>query len=263
MSEAAEIEAIMRGAGRIALRYFRTVRPRWKASQSYVTDADLDVQAYLREQLAARFPEDGIIAEEKDLREHPRTGSRHWIVDPIDGTAAFVAGLPVWGIGLALVEEADPVAGFFLMPATGDFFHTGAGGAVYRCGEPARMKEPASLHRESVLLSISRLHRSFRLAADYPGKVRNLGSTIAHICYVATGSADAALIGRVHIWDIAPGLAMLKKRGGVLHYVGAGPVSVKELLDGSAARGFMLCGHPAMVRRFARVCLPLADSHRS
>ena len=181
MSRAAEIEAIMQRAGRIALKHFRTARPQWKASRSYVTKADLDVQAYLCEQLAARFPEDGIIAEEEGLRVRPRSGSRYWIVDPIDGTAAFVGGLPVWGVGLALVEDAEPVAGYFLMPATGDFFHTSDGSAVYRCGEPAWMKKPASLHRESVLLSISRLHRHVRLSANYPGKVRNLGSTIAHI----------------------------------------------------------------------------------
>lgn len=259
MPQAAEIEAIMQRAGRIALEHFRTARPRWKASRSYVTEADLDVQAYLCEQLAARFPEDGTIAEEEELRVRPRSGSRYWIIDPIDGTAAFVGGLPVWGVGLALVEDAEPVAGYFLMPATGDFFHAEAGSAVYRCGEPVRTKEPDSLHRESVLLSISRLHRHLRLSSSYPGKVRNLGSTIAHICYVASGSADAALIGRVHIWDLAPGLAMLGNCGGVLHYVGAGPVSVQELLDGSPARGFMLCGHPAMVRRYGAALQPVRD----
>ncbi len=250
----AAIREILDGAGRLALTYFRNVRPVWKASRSYVTEADIAIQSYISDRLMACFPEDGIIAEEKDLRVAPKSGARYWVVDPIDGTASFVAGLPVWGTGLALIEDLEPVAGYFLLPTTGDFFYAESGSAVFRCGEPAQMKDPQSLHRESVLLTISRLHQQVRLQDAYSGKVRSMGSTIAHMCYVATGSADAALLGRVHVWDLAPGLAMLGKNGGVLHYLLTGEqVSVADLLDGSAARSLMLCGHPDMVRRYEGV----------
>jgi fructose-1,6-bisphosphatase/inositol monophosphatase family enzyme len=245
------ITEIITRAGRIALDYFREVKPAWKANMTYVTEADLAVQAYLHRALGDTFPDDGVIAEENDLRKPPAPGNtRTWLVDPIDGTASFSTGLPVWGVALGLVEDGEPAAGFFYAPAVDDLIVTTDGGQVVRNGQPAAIREPAPLHRESSLFIASRLHRHYTVSRDYHGKLRNLGSSAAHLAYVATGSADCALIERVYAWDVASGYAQLRHNGGELRYLDGSPVHLTDLLDGSQMRQPMLGGHPATVAAF-------------
>jgi myo-inositol-1(or 4)-monophosphatase len=250
MFDIALINEIITQAGHIALHHFLEVDPTWKDNQTYVTEADLAVQAFLRETFERHYPNDGFVAEENDVRTAPRSGSRFWVVDPIDGTASFSAGLPVWGVGIGLVEDGQPVAGFFHAPAVDDLFYTTPDGRVLRNGRPVHMRQPGPLHRESSLFIASRLHRYYRVSPDYPGKLRNLGSSIAHLCYIAGGNADAALLERVHIWDIAAGMAMLVLNGGVLHYIDGTPVRLEPLLTGEQVPLPMLGGHPETVAKF-------------
>ncbi len=253
MCEEVGIRTTLVRAGEIAMGHFRRVAPRWKESQSYVTEADLAVQSFLVAWLKAHYPGDGIIAEEEQCRVAPQGSSRYWTVDPIDGTASFVAGLPVWGIGLGLVEAGVPLAGYYYIPMTGDYYCYALGGRVLRNGELAPIKAPAPLHRESLLLSTSGLHRQAALSSAYRGKVRSLGSTIGHMCFVATGSADAALLGRVWLWDLLPGWALLQAAGGILKFLHGPMVDLTDLYDGTQARRLMLCGHPDSVRRYEEV----------
>ena len=253
MSDEAEIRAVLASAGRIAMEHFRKVTPRWKKSRSLVTEADLAVQSFLVEWLQSCHPDDGVIAEEAQYHVPSRRSGRYWTVDPIDGTASFVAGLPVWGIGLGLADAGGPLAGYFYVPMTGDYYCRAPGGPVLRNGERVRMKKPGPLHRESLLLAVSKLHRQAAVSTTYRGKVRSLGSTIGHMCFVAAGSADAALLGRVWIWDLLPGWALLKSTGGILKYLHGPQVRLDDLYDGSRARQLMLCGHPDAVRRYEEV----------
>ena len=253
MDNIEHIKELARSAGAIALGHFRNVTPTWKEDRSYITQADLDVQAYLREALDAAYPDDGIVAEENGLRKLPRRGDRTWVIDPIDGTASFSAGLPIWGISIALVEGSRPTGGVFYIPTVGDLFHTGNDGRVYRNDRPAQLRSPGPFHGETSLLIASRLHRHYTLSRDYPGKLRNLGSTVAHLAYVATGSAEAALVEPVYVWDIAAGMAMLEANGGVLVYIDGTPVDLAPLLDGTRMPQPMLGGSREAVAAFMNV----------
>ncbi len=244
------IKEIITAAGTLALTYFLEVTPAWKENATYVTAADLAVQTYLRERIEEAFPDDGIVAEENDLRKPPGGGDHTWVIDPIDGTASFSAGLPIWGVSIALVDGGHPIAGFFYSPVTRDLFHTAPDGRVYRNDRPMAIREPGPFHRETSLFIASRLHRYYTISRDYPGKLRNLGSSVAHLAYVATGSADAALVERVYVWDIASGMAMLKQNGGVLHYLDGTPVDLVPLLNGDRVPLPMVGGHPQTVAAF-------------
>ena len=217
-------------AGDLAMRFFRNVKPFLKDNKTYVTQADLEVQDFLKQKFMQFYPKVGIVAEENDLIKAPETGDTYFVLDPIDGTAAFVYGLPIWGIALGVITAQKAVAGYFYMPATDDFYYTGNSGAVYRNETVAQLKPFNHSHRESLLLSSSRVHRKFVIDPSYPGKVRNLGSTIAHICYAATGSADVALVSEVNIWDIAAGAAMLFRNGGTASYIDGQPFTFSEAL---------------------------------
>ncbi|MDF1515975.1 MAG: inositol monophosphatase [Anaerolineae bacterium] len=248
------ISSIATSAGDVAMRYYRHVKPTWKENLTYVTDADVAVQAYLKQALDKYFPEDGLVGEENDLRKQPRSGQRFWILDPIDGTAAFTSGFPVWGIAIGLIDHGQPCGGCFYMPATGDLFITTPDGQVLRNGETTRIKQPEPLHRESVLLTISRFHREFTIDPSYTGKVRCLGSAIAHLCYAATGSADAALAGTAgYIWDIAAALPMLALNDGEWRYLNNTPVDIQDLISGNPIPYPLLAGHPKTVQAYQQI----------
>ncbi len=253
LPDAEPVLSMLDEACTVALRFFRRVTPEWKAYTSYVTEADHVVQEKVVKWLDATFPADGLIAEEKNLYKSPARGTRYWVIDPIDGTAGFVRGLPVWGIGLALVQEGVALAGFFAAPVTGERYWALKGRGAFRNGERIQARAPGLLHGESVLLSFSRLHQANLLSPAFPGKVRSLGSTLAHMCYAAGGNCDAALLARVNVWDIAPGLAILNESGGVLRYVHGGPVLLHDLMDGRPARTRMICGHPDAVEGIERL----------
>ena len=254
MYEVDLLQSIATSAGKVAMKYYRHVKPSWKKNHTYVTEADLAVQDYLLQALDKYFPDDGIIGEENDFCKDPVSGNRYWILDPIDGTAAFTSGYPVWGIAMGLIDNDKPVGGCFFMPATSDLFITTPEGQVLRNGESTRIKKPEPLHRESVLLVISRFHREFTLDPQYPGKVRCLGSAIAHLCYAATGSADAALTGpAAYLWDIAAALPMLAVNGGTWVYLSGEAMDIKDLLKGKPMPQPMLGGHPDTIAAYQKI----------
>ncbi|GAK60649.1 inositol-phosphate phosphatase [Candidatus Vecturithrix granuli] len=244
------MQELITSAGQLALTYFRKVTPTWKDNQTYVTDADIAVQEYLKKELEARFPDDGMIAEEQDLSRPPRSGNRYWVIDPIDGTASFARGFPLWGIAIGLVTPAEAIGGFFYLPPTNDFYYTMPDGTVRHNGQIVRIPRPDPFSREAVLLTGARFYRKYAVSQDYPGKIRSLGSTVAHLCYVAAGSADAAFIQRVSLWDLAAGLAMVHQNHGVLEYLDGSLFSLKELLVNHKAPQSMLAGHPDAVKQY-------------
>ncbi|MEJ6747674.1 MAG: inositol monophosphatase family protein, partial [Yoonia sp.] len=99
-------KAITRDAGAFALAFFRNISAldiQSKGVQDMVSNADLEVETFVRTQIAAQFPKDGIVGE-----EHGNVASKSgwtWVIDPIDGTANFVAGIPQWCVILACVQD--------------------------------------------------------------------------------------------------------------------------------------------------------------
>ena len=256
-AEQTAVFAMLDEAEAIALRHFRQVKPQWKASHSYVTEADYEVQDCIISWLNKHHSDDGIIAEERSLHRRPGIGSRSWIIDPIDGTASFVNGFPTWGIGLALVEGYEPVAGFFACPVTRERFWAVKGQGMFRNGEQVSVHSTEHLHSETTLLAFSRTHRASLVRQDFPGKVRSLGSTIAHSAYAAAGSCDTAILAYSMIWDLAPGLIMLEEAGGVMRYPRGRRVSLEDIWDGGPTRHPVLCGHSRTVDLIERQAVNL------
>jgi fructose-1,6-bisphosphatase/inositol monophosphatase family enzyme len=249
----AVIRELITEAGQRAMAYFQKVTPSWKANRTYITDADLAVQAFLREELERRFPDDGLIGEERQLSKAPRHGDRYWVIDPIDGTASFVRGFPLWGIAVGLLTPEKALGGFFYLPKTGDFYYTRTDGSVWHNEQRSGLAPPDPGSREAVLMAGARFHRHYTIAPHYHGKVRSLGSTIAHICYAAVGSADAAFVERTAIWDLAAGLAMVLLNQGVAEYLDGTPVSLAGLLETRKSAQEMLIGHPEAVAYYRDV----------
>ncbi len=248
-----DLKALLLEAGKRAMKHFRNVTPSWKTNNTYVTAADIEVQVFLKTELERRFPDDGMIGEENGLSQEPRAGNRYWIIDPIDGTASFARGFPTWGIAVGLLTPDDALGGFFYMPTTGDLFYTTQDGGVWRNDEQVALPTPDMSSSEALLLAWPKWHTRYTVKPEFTGKIRSLGSTLAHLCYAATGSADAAFINRCPIWDLAAGLAMLFRNGGVLEYVDGTPVTLDALLRQRGASQDMFAGHPDAVASYRKL----------
>lgn len=210
--------ALARGAGEISLKYFRrqpeTSR---KADGSFVTIADREAEAYLRRQIAERFPDDGILGEEEG--EHTGRSGRRWIIDPIDGTFAFVHGVPFYGVLVALEIGDQPAIGVVNIPALNELVSAGTGLGCSFNGEPASVSQVRSLS-EALLLStdfsscdrygfgpaVERLQKGARTS-------RTWGDCYGYVL-VATGRAEVMLDPVMNVWDCAPLLPILEEAGG-------------------------------------------------
>jgi len=209
---------IARGAGEITLQYFRkqpeTSR---KSDGSFVTIADRQAESYLRRRIAERFPDDGILGEEEG--ESQGTSGRRWILDPIDGTFAFVHGVPLYGVLIAVEIDGELSLGVVNMPALGEIVSAAKGLGCFLNGEPARVSRTAEL-KDALLLSTN-----FRMCADYGfGRAAELLQERARTCHtwgdcygyvlVATGRADVMLDPVMNLWDCAPLLPIMEEAGG-------------------------------------------------
>ena len=93
-----------------------------------VTEADLRLADYFQEKLNERFPDHHLFKYDQLNEKYSHEGKRYlWIFDPIEGVANYQAGIPIWGMSVALLDNFWPILGVFYMPATGDIFHARAG----------------------------------------------------------------------------------------------------------------------------------------
>ncbi len=237
-----EVHSWAEEAGAIALRYFNVVEARIKADRSVVTAADEEIEELLRGRIGAAYPGHAIIGEEQGGA--PGETEYLWAIDPVDGTSAFVQGLPVWGISIGLLRRGVPVLGCFYLPLLGEWYEVGIEGPATFNGWPMQAASEGLLASQAWICVPSSSHR--RYSIDYPGKTRSLGAVAAYLCYVARGTAAGALLGRPHLWDIAAGVAILQRAGGDVHLLGSStPVDLRELNGGNISPEPIVAGSPA------------------
>lgn len=209
---------IARGAGDITLQYFRK-RPETstKKDGSYVTIADREAEAYVRRQIAERFPDDGIVGEEEG--ESPGRSGRRWIVDPIDGTFAFVHGVPFYGVLIGLEIDGEASVGVINIPALGELVSAAKGSGCFLNGEPARVSTTARLDDALLLATdFTACERyGFGPASELLQRRAKASRTWGD-CYgyvlVATGRADVMLDPVMNLWDCAALLPIVEEAGG-------------------------------------------------
>lgn len=209
---------LARGAGDITLKYFRkTPETTTKTDGSYVTIADREAEAYMRREINARFPDDGILGEEEG-EMHGRSG-RRWIIDPIDGTFAFVHGVPFYGVLIGVEAEGEMSLGVINIPALDELVSAAKGVGCFLNGEPARVSQTKRLE-DALLLStdFSACERyGFGRAAELL-QARAKTSRTWGDCYgyvlVATGRGDVMLDPVMNLWDCAALLPIMEEAGG-------------------------------------------------
>jgi histidinol-phosphatase len=205
-------------AGRATLAHYQTgIAVETKPDSSPVTAADRAAEQTARQLIAARFPDDAILGEEEG--ESGAGAERRWIIDPIDGTRAFVRGVPFFGVLLALEVGEQAVLGVMHFPALDETVHAARGLGCWWNGRRARVSATDRLADALVLttdVNIARADRAagwdrLRAAAD---TARTWGDCYGY-ALVATGRAEAMLDPVLSIWDAAALVPIIEEAGGV------------------------------------------------
>lgn len=216
-----------------------------KENKSLFTALDLKIEAFLAERLKAACPTHTLIGEEGTRQEQATHTPWTWTIDPLDGTTAYVLGLPEWGISVGLMHLNKPVYGLFYMPQLGKSIFTEAGKVLLKNSSRQVTPLPAlsSGWRLKGFLAVTGAgtHHSFSIQVK---RVRTTGSVMTALAYVAQGIATAALIPRARLWDLVPGAAMLSLLGGELRYLSGQSIDYEGLRNGCLAPEPIIAGHP-------------------
>ena len=208
LDEAAELA---RQAGVLTLNWFddHELSVSRKDDGSPVTEADKAAEAFLREALAKRFPDDAVIGEE--FPEAQGTSGRTWIIDPIDGTRSFVRGVPL----LAMIDQDGPAIGVAAVPPLEEAVWAGRGLGCYHNGRRCQVSSQAELGRSYLCASGFEWWSdgAFDRVRQTGARMRTWGDGYGYVL-VATGRTEAMIDPGLNVWDIAPMLVIVPEAGG-------------------------------------------------
>lgn len=229
-----------------------------KSGGSPVTSADMAVDRLLRESLLGARPDHGWLSEETADGAERLSRRRIFVVDPIDGTVAYMKGKPWWCIPIAVVEDGRPVAAVIHAPALGETFAAVLGGGAWLNGRPITASDTADLDDASVLAD-ARLMEGPHWPEPWPTMRYEKRNAIAYrMALVAAGAFDAAIaLTPKWDWDVCAGALIVEEAGGRVsdHHGGAWRFNQPDPRQASlvcSAAGL----HPLIVRRTAPI--PLA-----
>ena len=221
MSELLEAAAeLASAAGTVALRHYRRgIEVERKADGSPVTVADREAERVARDWLSARFPRDAVLGEE--LGASAGSSGRTWVIDPIDGTRSFVAGVPLWGTLVAVMEGETVLAGAAAYPAANEVLAAAPGEGCWHDGRRCRVSEVDRIEDATVLITDHRSFSSPERRARWEGlagscKVaRTWGDCFGYLL-VATGRAEVMIDPVLNPWDAACFVPIIAEAGGQL-----------------------------------------------
>ena len=186
----------MREAGALALKTFQAPVKSWiKDQSSPVSEADIAVDAFLRERLAGPGSGRGWLSEETEDDRSAGQARQLWIVDPIDGTRSYLAGRPDWAISAALVVDGRPVLAAVFAPVTDELFLAAAGAGATRNGVPIKASAGDRLEGAKVA-GPKRLVQALAAARSQIAVAPRIGSLALRLTRVAQGELDVAFAVR-------------------------------------------------------------------
>ena len=209
-------------AGKVQLEHFRTggLGATAKLNDSdIVTIADREAEAVIIDYVRRRYPDHSILSEEMGAEAHG--GEYEWVIDPVDGTTNYNAGLPVHCVSIGIRHRGLPVVGVVLAPYLNELFHAVRGEGAYLNGKRIVVSGNTNIHKAVVSTgfpvdkdvnpdnNLANVERVLPLVRG----LRRLGSAAVDICYVAAGFLDAYWELNLHEWDVAAALLIAEEAG--------------------------------------------------
>jgi myo-inositol-1(or 4)-monophosphatase len=229
-------------AARVVFQRFTPgeIAAEYKSGHDPVTEADTAVDAVLHKELLR--DDEGWLSEES-VDDLSRLGkNRVWVVDPLDGTREFVAGIPEFCVSVAMVEDGQPVAGGICNPATNQLFLGSLDLGITYNGKVAQASPKKNLEDAVILASRSETKRGeWTQFTHAPFKAQEMGSVAYKLALVSAGLADATFtLTPKHEWDVAGGAALVLSAGGFVLSLDRQPLRCNKrspLLSGLLAGG--------------------------
>jgi len=207
----------VREAGALAASFYGDNLDHWKkdGDDTPVSEADLAVDALLKERLQGARPSYGWLSEETDDDGSRLSRERVWMVDPIDGTHAFINARPQWTVSAALVENGRPVLACVFNPINNEFFAARAKGGARLNGQPISIADRGEIDGCRMLAN-SRAFAPERWRKPWPAMEISYRNSVAYrLCLVAGGGFDAALaVSTKCDWDLAAADLVVQEAGG-------------------------------------------------
>lgn len=197
-----------------------------KADHTPVTEADLAIEATIRERLSERFPDDSMLGEESGLEGD---SNRMWVIDPIDGTKNFADGIQMWASLISLRVDDSPVIGVVSAPALGERYEAARGSGATLNGSPIHVSNESQLRR--AFLSHGGLWDWLQgpLREEFLGmtgsvrRTRGFGDFWGHVL-VARGAADVMVEVELRIWDTSAVQVVVEEAGGRMTALDGSPL---------------------------------------
>jgi myo-inositol-1(or 4)-monophosphatase len=229
-------------AARIVFQRFTpgAIAAEYKAGHDPVTAADRALDVVLRKELLREG--EGWLSEESADDFTRLEKSRVWVVDPLDGTREFVAGIPEFCVSIAMVENGRAIAGGICNPATDEIFLGSLESGVTRNGKPVKPSSRTSLDGALVLASRSEVKRGeWKQFENANFQIRPMGSVAYKLALVSAGLADVTFtLVPKHEWDVAAGAALVESGGGFVSTLDNLPLRCNN--QNALLSGLIACG---------------------
>ena len=256
--------AIAREASKIAMEGFNKVKKiDTKVSVAdLVTEYDVATEDFIKQEVLKRFPHHAFLAEETSSNDSILTSLPTWIIDPIDGTANFIHGIPLFCVSIGFARSNEIIHGVVFNPSTEELWHATRGcGAWYSIGQapPVRISTSTRIQLGSSIISTgfgvyylrsgfaipevdtlkSVMMRNHETLITKSRDIRRFGSAALDLCFVAMGRTDTFFEFGTREWDIAAGLVILDEAGGSVSSVGGSKLDIH-------ARNILACASVAL-----------------
>lgn len=211
-------------------RQFNEIDNKYTTGFDPVTEADRAAERAIRALINKTFPDHGILGEEYGPENTDR--SHVWVIDPVDGTRAFISGLPVWGTLLGLTIDGDAKAGMMSQPFTGELYYSdGSGSYLVRHGgdtEPKRLSVRSVSLEQATMFTTTPSHFKSKLGEGFDRLESNVQlSRYGVDCYafamLASGFADIVIEAGLQPYDIVGLIPIIENAGGVVTRLDGGP----------------------------------------
>ncbi|HEM8183606.1 TPA: inositol monophosphatase [Providencia stuartii] len=248
------IQQVVIEAGKLAVSYYHdrnqlNIEKKKEDGQDLVTIADKNTEQFIREKIHQQYPLDALFGEEGGYTQG--ASQYTWVIDPIDGTSAFIFGLPSWCISIALLDEQQNTQiAVVYDPVQEELFHAMAGHGAYLNQSPIQVNAVQSLNEGLFGVGIST-----RLSPEYiipfldkllhaKGMFIRNGSAALMLAYVAAGKLIGYYEPHLNSWDCLAGLLLIQEAGGVMN-------NYKEKDDFLLKGNYVLASSPGVYQQLA------------
>ncbi len=230
------MQDIARDAGQIQRETYHKVKD-WRTKSGrgdIVTEVDLACEKLIIERIRQQYPSDPILSEEAGALglEEDRPV---WVIDPLDGTRNYMAGIPFFCVSIGLVRKGVAELGVVYDPTHDEMFYARLGEGAFLNGESIRVSDECCL--EDCIISVAWVkrkvdHEQFTHFIDRLGRetsyFRRFGSAALAACYVACGRVHAYLQGGLNPWDMAAGVCLIQEAGGLVTDFHGAPIDLRK-----------------------------------